>query len=103
MLQKRVEKGLDESLQRTQYGFRKNRSTGDAIQCIRSLIDYAEQTGECTILLLLDWEKAFDKVRHEALFFTLKRLNVPGNIQRAIENIYNDIEFMVRTDGDTSK
>ena len=28
-----------------------------------------------TYMVLLDWEKAFDKVRHEALYVALDRLN----------------------------
>ena len=61
ILQKRLEEGLEKHIQKTQYGFRKDKSTGDAIHGIRRIIDHAEQTDEKTIRLLLDWEKAFEK------------------------------------------
>ena len=67
IIKTRLERGMEKHIQRTQYGFRKNKGTAEAIHCIRRLIEQAEQTGSKTILLLLDWEKTFDKVGHKAL------------------------------------
>ncbi len=60
-------------LQNMQYGFRKKRSTGDAIQCVRRVVDKGESTRTPTILVLLDWEKAFDRVSQEGLLDALAR------------------------------
>ena len=46
-----------------------------------------EKTNTKTLLLLLDWEKAFDKVRHEALLLALTRMNVPEKYVNAIKII----------------
>ena len=35
-----------------------------------------EKTGNKEIMVLLDWEKAFDKVTHEALFSALERIGL---------------------------
>jgi hypothetical protein len=54
ILQKRLAAQLDKHLQKTQYGFRKDKSTADAIHCVRRLIDMGEQTtgtGKNTLLV----------------------------------------------------
>ena len=68
--QTRIQEGLENELQKTQYGFRKNKSTIQAIHCIRRLMDRAERTGEPLHTVLLDWEKAFDKITHTSLIKT---------------------------------
>ena len=71
ILQRRIPRTLDKHLQTTQYGFRKDKSTADAIHLIRRVIEYGASTSNQLHLLLLDWEKAFDKVDHKALFLSL--------------------------------
>ena len=60
-LQRRIEAGIDHLLQRTQYGFRKNRSTKEALYNIRRVITAGESTKIKTFLLLLDWAKHVTK------------------------------------------
>ena len=43
-----------------------------------------EETNTKTLFVLLDREKAFDEVRHEALFRALDRMNVPTKYVNAI-------------------
>ncbi len=64
---------LDKYLQKNQYGFRKHRATYEAIGAVRRAIAKGESTFTSTILLALDWEKAFDKVSHAALFNALQK------------------------------
>ena len=71
ILQKRIEEGIDQHLQRTLYGFREQRGAADAIALIRRVMEYSEATQDRTLFLLLDWEKAFGKARHEALLIAL--------------------------------
>ena len=52
-----------------------------------------------TILLLLDWEKAFDKVTRKGLFSALERMAVDKKIQRIIQALYVKPMFKVETDG----
>ena len=58
---------MEPHLQKMQYGFRQNRGTADAIHCIRRIVDKGESTRTPTILMLLDWEKAFEKVSQVGL------------------------------------
>jgi len=64
MIQKRLADGLEVHMRATQYGFRTKRGTADAIQYVRRLMDKGEMTNTRTLLVLLDWEKAFDKALH---------------------------------------
>jgi hypothetical protein len=82
-----------------QYGFRKKRGTRDAIHCIRRIIDKGESTRTPTILVLLDWEKAFDRVSQEGMLKAMERLNVDAKIIRVIRAMYNNPTFMVEIDG----
>jgi len=43
MLQKRIEKEIDPFIQPNQYGFRKGKSTGDAVHAIRRVMEYGEK------------------------------------------------------------
>ena len=103
IIKTRLERGMETHLQKTQYGFRKHRGTAEAIHCIRRIIEQAEQTGSKTILLLLDWEKAFDKISHQALEKTLRRMNVPEELAVRIMKIYNAPIFKTEVEGIQSK
>jgi hypothetical protein len=103
IVQDQLAEKLDRHLQKMHFGFRKNKSTADAIQCIRRIAEHGEQTCTRTIMLLLDWEKAFDKVTREGLKSALERTNVYPKIRRSIQEIYRDPTFMVEVDGITSK
>ena len=75
---------------KTQYGFRGNRSTVDALFIARRIQEYAEQADQTGLMLLLDWEKALDKVDHEWLIRALKAFNIPVEIMRIIEGLYKN-------------
>ena len=98
ILQRRIADKLDKHLQQTQSGCRRKRGTADALQYIRRVIDKGEMTRTKTILVLLDWEKAFDKVLHKALFEALKRMNLPEKIVRLVQMLYNCPEFHTEID-----
>ena len=79
----------------TQYGFRKSRSTQQAIHIILRVMEGGESTTNKLLLVLLDWEKAFDKLTREGLFSALERANIPDKIIRIIRAIYANPEFLV--------
>jgi len=103
ILQKRISETLDRHLQKTQYGFRKDKSTGDAIHLVRRVIEYGESTKNQLHLLLLDWEKAFDKVDREALMEAMQRMGVDEKLIRIVRSLYKNTTFKVEIDGNCSK
>ena len=102
ILQNRLQAGVDKFLQKTQYGFRKERGTRQAIHCIRRILDRGEASQEKILLVLLDWEKAFDKVTREAISTSLERMNVDNKMINAIMSLYKEPRFKVEIDGKES-
>ncbi len=52
-----------------------------ALQAVRRLADMGDRYAVPNYLLLLDWEKAFDKVTRPGLFSALDRINVPAQLK----------------------
>ena len=67
IMQNRLAKTLDKHLSKTQFGFRKDKSTGDAIQLVRRVAEHGQGTHNKLHMVLLDWEKTFDKVDREKM------------------------------------
>ena len=99
ILKMRLAEGLDQWLQKTQYGFRQGKGTSNAIHLIRRIAEYGEKTNNDLIMLLLDWEKAFDKVDREGLHIALERMGVPTKLRKLVREIYRRTEFKVEIDG----
>ena len=59
LIQIRLSAGIDKFIMKTQFGFRKHKSTAQAMYLARRVLDLGEQGTEEVTLLLLDWEKAF--------------------------------------------
>jgi hypothetical protein len=60
ILHDRLAAGIDPHLTKHQYGFRKARSTRQAVHILRRIIEEGESTTTNTIFTFLDWETAFD-------------------------------------------
>ena len=80
----------------TQYGFRKGKTTSQAIFAAKRLQDISEKSKSHSTLILLDWEKAFDKVAHDRMLETLRRLEVPPRIYNLIKSFYSNPQFKVK-------
>ena len=65
--------------------------------------EYAERAGQKGVMILLDWEKAFDKIEHEWLFRTLDYFEVPEEISDIVKKLYEKPQFYVEIDGVKSK
>ncbi len=73
----RLTDSLEDDVWKTQYGFRKGRSTAHALFVARRILDLAAAGTDHLFMVFLDWETAFDKVDHEMLMTALIRLGVP--------------------------
>ena len=103
ILQARISEALDPYLQSTQYGFRKKKGTAQAIHYIRRIIEKGESTQTKTLLVLLHWDKAFDKVKHDKLFEALERMSIPDKTLKAIKQLYKNPTFRIEMEGRTSE
>ena len=62
----------------------------------------AEATGQSLYTILLDWEKAFDKIHPDALLTALTRYGVPQHLTTLIKNIYTSPQLTVSAAGKQS-
>ena len=92
----RISTKIDVYITKTQYGFRKSRSTSHALYIARRIQDIAEHSGDNIVLVLLDWEKAFDKIDQTRMFEALKRMNIPRKVVANIEAVYENPRFKVK-------
>jgi hypothetical protein len=97
LLLKRLQSaGAEDRLTSTQFGFRRERGTGDAICAVRRHIDLAlAQRFGRTAMLALDWAKAFDSINVDAMITALRRFGLPEKILRIVAHIYQDRFFAV--------
>ena len=102
LVKDRLDSGLDAWLMQTQYGFRKSKSTSQAIFVARRLQDISEKSRTSSTLILLDWEKAFDKVSHSKLLETWRRLLIPDKLVNLISSFYYNPQFKVKSGADES-
>ena len=59
-------------------------------------MDKAERTGSKLGVILLDWEKSFDKISRTGLDKALERYQVDPKLRRIITNLYTNTDFMVQ-------
>jgi hypothetical protein len=60
-----------------QAGFIPHRSIFNHIRLVKAILSYAEATEEDGTIVVLDQEKAYDRIKHEYLWKTLEAFNLP--------------------------
>ena len=89
--------GVEGRLHDSQYGFRPRRGTSHALYLVRRLIDAAIDDREGSLyLVLLDWSKAFDRIKQDALLTALRRFGIPEPMIQMIGAIYDGRTFEVK-------
>ena len=102
LIKNRLLAGLDPWLMQTQYGFRPKKSTSHAIYVAGRLQDIAEKSTSRSTLILLDWEKVFDRVAQEKVIEALKCLLFPNRICNLVASFYQNPQFKVKVGSDNS-
>ena len=86
-----------------QAGFIPNRSIFDHIRFARAIINYSEITEENGAIIALDQEKAYDKIKHDYLWETLRAFNLPELFIKTIKALYRNAKTQVAINGFFSK
>ncbi|CAH2103432.1 unnamed protein product [Euphydryas editha] len=90
-------------LPETQFGFRPNRGTCEAIFSIRQLQEKSREQSQSLYLCFVDLEKAFDSVPREALWLVLRKLGCPAKFLLIIRLLHDDMSCCVCIDGEQSQ
>ena len=96
IIRQRLSDVIDPYICNTQFGFRKNRSTTDALFIARRLQDLGERSGDNIVICMLDWKQAFDRISHPRMMQALERLNLPRKFRNLIASFYTDLSFQVK-------
>lgn len=86
----RIKKILPQIIHEDQTGFIKNRFIGDNIRLTYDIIQYINRTNNTGMLLLIDFEKAFDSVAWKFIFKTLDLFNFKSDIKNWIRLFLNN-------------
>ena len=102
LIRGRLQDTADENLPATFFGFRKGKSTADAIHIIRRIQEKAEIGHTPCHIILLDWSKAFDRIRIPKLLEALRRHGIHEELIEAVASLYRSPSFTVTEHGCTS-
>ena len=86
-----------------QAGFIRNRTIFNQTRLVRTIIDYAEATEENGVIVALDQEKAYDKIKHDYLWATMEKFEIPHTFTNTIKSLYENAHTMVAINGIFSK
>ncbi|GBN28169.1 Putative protein in type-1 retrotransposable element R1DM [Araneus ventricosus] len=78
-----------------QYGFRKGRSTEDALMRIKLFIETAKESEMVSCMISLDIQNAFNSIRWNQIKLLIHRNRVPGKIERVIYSFLRDRHIML--------
>ena len=86
----------------SQAAFISGRHIEDQTQLCRIMIDYCETVEENGLLVALDQEKAYDRIRHDYLWKTLAHFNIPESMITRIKRLYEEAHTTVIINGECS-
>ena len=79
------------------------RGTADMLCCIQNVIEKTLQMSERTIIVFIDYSKAFDSVSHIQMFDILNDMGFPRHIVALIQALYEKQSAIVRWNGAHTK
>lgn len=92
----RISLVLDENQPREQAGFRSNFSTVDHIHVVKQLLEKCKEYNKSYYISFVDYNKAFDSLKHKAIWETLKSQGVHCKYINLIKNIYKNSTSRIR-------
>lgn len=104
VIMSRLVKHLDDNnvIPEFQHGFRKQRSTITQLHKLTQQIETNLSNRKSTGMLLMDVEKAYDRVWHDAMIFKLISINTPHYITKFIYSYLQNRSFHVDLQGTAS-
>lgn len=94
----RISSVLDENQPREQAGFRSDFSTIDHIHVIKQIIQKSNEYGKIYYLAFVDYNKAFDSLRHTYIWEALQSQGVHPKYIRIIKKLYNKSTSKIQTE-----
>ena len=90
VLIRRIRNKLFPEISTEQFGFKKSSGTKNTIFFLRVVGEKCIEMQNDIYLVFIDYEKAFDKVKHDLLMKELKQIGIDGKDLRLLNNLYRD-------------
>lgn len=103
ILAKRLEDIIPDLIDTDQTGFVKHRQTQDNVRRALHLVDHIRNNDIESVVISLDAEKAFDSVRWEYLYLTLKRFGFNDQIIKCLRSLYHIPSARIKINGNLSQ
>lgn len=88
---------------KNQCGFVNGRSTIDAIQVTRLLMEKHRDANKDLFMVFVDLEKAFDRVPRDLIFTAMRAYKIPEAYVKVVKDMYTDVKTMIRCAAGTSQ
>ena len=75
----------------------------DKIRTLHDIVDFCKFTSTGGVLLMIDFEKAFDTLEWDFLFQALEKMNFGQSFINWVKLFYNDTESCVSNNGESSQ
>ena len=96
VIRSKVTSEIDQRLPQNMFGFRKNKSTSDALVTLLDKIRIHRSNGKKVALLALDASAAFDTIPHQLIIQSLKRFGAGPLMLAWSENFLKECEYYVQ-------
>lgn len=103
IIHNRIFRKLEEEISDTQMGFRKGLGTREALFGMNVLLQRCLDMNQDVYACFIDFEKAFDRVRHEQLIQILKNKNLDSRDIKIISNLYWNQKATVKIEGESTE
>jgi len=86
----RISPIVNQHIRNEQAGFRPGRSCTDHINTVRIIIEQSNEWNSSLYLLFVDFERAFDSVKRNAIWKALCEIGIPRKITQLIQEMYRE-------------
>jgi hypothetical protein len=97
----RIQSAFTHIIRPNQTGFVEGKSILDNVFLAHEALGWAEESEQDLVLLLLDFEKAFDKIKWGFLFTTLTKLSFSGTWVNWVGSLYQAASSAIKVNGAT--
>ncbi|KAI5737636.1 hypothetical protein M8J76_015259 [Diaphorina citri] len=98
MIQKRLARKFQENQPSEQAGFRPSFSTIDHIHSVNQIIEKSHEYNVNIYISFVDYKKAFDSIKHSAIWDSLKTFGIEPIYIRVLKEIYNNTRAFISLD-----
>ena len=99
----RIKPIMQEIIHSDQRGFMAGRRISENIREAEDVIDFATRKQISVVMILVDFEKAFDRVEYTSLFEAFKSFSCTGYLMKWLKILFTDIELCTLNEGNASK